>query len=165
MATPINLRQPSKNIILDLLNRDNNRTETLSTVSFGPVSVTPPGSLRNTTAMLTAIGDSGRVGSVAIFWNRLDIDVLLADVPKIVVLTQTPQTTYDLLDAFNLLFELNLEQEDVILEPVSGLTHVLKMAPGSYAWIGEVNLTILLPPSGIDLGTDITITDLDGFSA
>lgn len=158
MADQIPLNQPSRDQVLALINRDNGLNFTFQLIEFA----TPQyfGGDRNTSLEVTAIPGQGLTGSVTVTYNRLDLGLLFQDNPPAVVGNQVDTST-KLADLMNDTYGLMLEEEDIVVEPINGSTHLLKAAPGSYAWIGEVVVQIFAPNTPIN--THVLYPHLDGY--
>lgn len=163
--TGINFAQPSSKIILDLINLNNQDDETFSTVSFDTPVPLVTGSVRNTSLGVNSVPGGRSVGSVTVFYNRLDLGVLFSQ-NKLNVVIANPNTTMDLLPIINHTFGLGLDATDIANVPINGASSItLTALPGSYAYTGSVLAYIIPPPPPvINLASDITLTNLSGFS-
>lgn len=162
----IPLNQPSKDIVLALVNAANNASETFTTVQFSAIEATPVGSIKDTSLVVTPLNVNIRNGQRRIYYNRIDIATLFQGVPFNVV-SQGAQTSHDLIDSINAIYGLQLQQEDVLYELITegALTHMFKIAPGSYAYKGQALATIIVydPSADIDLDEVIVDGEPDGF--
>lgn len=163
MSTPINFNQPSKKVILDLLNRDNNRTLTLDDVDIiNPVS-NPPQWPRNTMASVVAKPNRGFTGTREIHYNRLNLATYFSSTSPAII-ANFLITSHDALSLINTAYNLQLAEGDIILEPIIGNSHVFKATVGSLMWTGEVEIAIVPLDDGlIDLSQDVTVNVLGGF--
>lgn len=159
------LNKVGKDLLLDLLNRDNNTTFTFNDVIFSqPVVIQNPPTFRNTKVAIQAKVGGQFIGSKVVDYHRIDVAVLFKPEYRRVMGTGV-QLTSDLVPILNVRFGLALEVSDVVVEPIDTttlpVTYRLKMTPGCYAFIGEVDLELIadLP----DIGDLITVNLLDGF--
>lgn len=164
MSTPISLNQPSREVILALINRDNGSSLTFEEVTFDPPVANPPAWVRNTTVTVRALDGSSVTGTRDVYYDRLDLGVQFSRTIPVVVADYL-NTTHDALPYINEAYNLQLSEEDIIEEFITGNSHTFKAAPTSYVWLGEVTFNIL--PVGddndISLAEDIIQPVLDGF--
>lgn len=88
---------------------------------------------------------------IGTFISGLDRDIIPAPFGLFPQLTATNvTTTWDLLPFVLSQHGVALLQEDVIDEPVVGDNYVLKSAPGSLGWVGQLyfNIDVISPPPG-----------------
>lgn len=159
------LNKIGKDLLLDLLNRDNNTSFSFNDVVFStPVVITNPTSFRNTKVAIHAKVGGQFIGSKVVDYHRIDVEVLFKPEYRR-VFGMGVQISTDLVPILNTRFGLALEPGDVIAEPIDTttlpVTYRLKMAAGCYAFIGQVDLELIddLP----DLADLITVNLLDGF--
>lgn len=165
MSDHINLNQPSEQIILDLLNHDNNRNLTLEEVEIKDAEAAPVTWPRNTKAIAEAIPGSGYSNSIAIYYNRLDLGVYFSNTNPVVVADDIDTTTAAL-PFINQTYNLQLTEDDIQYELVSGYTHVFKAAPGSLVWIGQVEMEFVPEADGdIDIIADMPTVTFAAFTA
>lgn len=165
MSDPIDLNQPSKQIVLDLLNRDNNRSLTLSDVDFDNFVALAPEYSRNTKARVVALTNSGYSGEREIYYNRLDLATFFSNTTP-AILSNDPVSTHNALSLINSTYNLQLSEIDIIGESIFGDSWVFKASPDSPVWIGQV--TVIITPrtddNYIDLFDDIAVETLGGFT-
>jgi len=170
MATDLSLTSSAQ--VLALINTDNVATVPaggliLGThVTFGTAAVNDnPGATTNTKLTVTSAVNSGYVGSVEVEYDRLDLVGFEAYGPAEIIIPDTP-TLQDVIDAFNVLYESNLQLEDIdetvtLPEPdFDGETYTLTAKASSYAFIGTIDVVLSL--ASTPLSTIITNPVLNG---
>lgn len=155
--TPIPIDQPSKDQVLALINRDNERTFTFSQIQLGTPQ--PFSGARNTVCVLSAVPGSGFFGDWTFYYNRRDLAEIWSQFPAAVVGEDVTDTLV-LIDLINVTYNMMLEEEDIIVEAVTSETHTLRAHPDSLAFIGEVQVEIIGPTT--DLSTTIHEQSLEG---
>lgn len=153
----IDFNQPSEKMMMDLINQDNNQSLSLAVVQLSAPS--PATGNRNSTVTLSARPASGYVGVVPFFYDRLNLAEFFVGGLEFVGTGIT--TTADLLPLINAQYQLQMGETDIILEPIVDGEVSLRAAPGSYLWIGEVDVVITDPL--IDLEEILPVTELSGF--
>lgn len=153
----INFNQTSDLMMMELINQDNNQTLTLAVVQLSAPA--PATGSRNSTVTLSARPASGYVGVVPFFYDRLDLAQFFVGGLDFEATGVT--TTADLLPLINAQYNLQMRETDIILEPIEDGEVSLRAAPGSYLWIGEVDVVVTNPM--IELEEILTVTELDGF--
>lgn len=159
------LNKIGKDLLLDLLNRDNGTAFTFNDVVFSnPQVIINPTTFRNTKVAINAKVGGQYVGSKVVDYHRIDIAQLLKPQYRRVIGVGVTIST-DLVPILNTRFGLQLEASDIVAEPIDTtnmpVTYRLKFQPNCYAFIGEVDLELIndLP----DLEELITVNLLDGF--
>lgn len=159
------LNKVGKELLLDLLNRENGTAFSLADITFSnPQVIENPTTFRNTKVVLSAKPGGQYVGTRVVDYHRIDIAALLKE-PYRRVIGVGVTISSDLVPILNTRFGLQLIPSDIVLEPVDTttlpVTYRLKMTESCYAFIGEVDLSLIndLP----DLDQLITVNLLDGF--
>lgn len=160
-----NLNKIGKDLLLDLLNRDNGTSFTFNDVTFSaPQVIINPATFRNTKVAISAKPGGQYVGSKVVDYHRIDIAQLLKPQYRRVIGVGVSIST-DLVPILNTRFGLQLEPSDIVAEPIDTssmpVIYRLKFQPNCYSFIGEVDLELIndLP----DLEELITVNLLDGF--
>lgn len=152
MADDISL--PALVRLINLINKDNPGAN----VTPDQVDVSEPTVVsaysRNTSVTLTAREGSGVSGARTLYYNRLNIGTYLSVYDGEVAVFD-PQTTLDLLEPIFQQYGVRLTEDDVVSNPIVGLTegvpnpggvsHQLVAKDTSYGWLGTVNLTVVDP--------------------
>lgn len=144
--TPIPINQSSRAQVLALINRDNSRTFTFSQVSLGTPQ--PYNGARNTVCILSAVPGSGFFGDWTFYYDRRDLAEIWSQFPAAVV-GENVTDTLELIALMNTTYGMQLEEEDIVVEAVTAETHTLKAAPGSLAFIGQVEVEIIGPTTDL----------------
>src|SRR5690606_846884 len=130
-----------------------------------PAPNTDPEATTNTLLTVHSVVNSGYVGDVQVEYNRLDLDGFTQYGAAEIIIAEDP-THQDILDAFNQLYDANLQLEDIdqtVDLPVpdfDGEIYTLTAAPGSLAYIGTID--VLLSIASTPLSDVITTTVLSG---
>jgi len=154
----VNLNQPSRQILLELLNRTNRLAFTSGDVTFGsPQSV--PGDGYDTEVEVTGNGTTRFVGPETLQYRRLDLAVLLnGDLTWTDAQAAQYSTVGHMLHLVNERYGLNLTTDDVEDAEFSwetpDMTSVtLTALPTSLAFQGTATVTLQIPdaPEGNDI--------------
>jgi hypothetical protein len=175
------LNKVGKDLVLDLLNKDNTVTLT-SPLTFQQVNFSLPQVIANPTSPLQRRGPNGEllyrntrvlvtarpgapfIGSKTIDYHRIDVDVLFR-APYRSLMGTGITSSLDLVPMLNNRFGLQLEAGDVVVEPINTTvlptTYVMKMATDCYSFRGQVEFELIadLP----DLDDLIAVNLLEGF--
>lgn len=140
------LNKIGKELVLDLLNRDNELSLTFDDVVFHePNPLIVPEGIRNTTLLVERkLGSDYRNSKQIKYW-RLDLEKIVRFEHR-----QIPgsdiYSTLDLMIILNHLYSLQLTADDIIIEDIDTtnlpVEYTLKTNPLSYAYIGKVTLTL-----------------------
>lgn len=166
MTTPIPLNQPSKQIVVALINRDNNTSFNLSQVDIDNVSAMSAGFARNTSARVFSIPGGGFTPSeVTVYYNRLDLAHQWRNTVA-VARTTDPTSTADLLSSLNNLYGLNITLDDVEDMPYLGNPHTVVAKATSLVWRGTVAVTVVPDetPASIPLSVEFSDALSPGFT-
>lgn len=156
MSIPLN--QPSKEIVIALINRDNGTSLSSTQVDLENVSVMSPGFARNTSVQISAIPGQGFApSSKTVYYNRLSLSYQWRNTIPVAVVDD-PLYTEDLLPSINNIYGLNITLDDVENTLYTVSPHKLIAKPGSFVWIGEVDFTVVASE------TNTTITLSEEFS-
>lgn len=148
MALLLNIA--GKDLVLAWINRDNNLSLTLEQVEFSPPEalVVDPG-LNNTRLVVSSKPGMPFSGDDTVTYLRLNIDEIIKEQYRILYVPDlgAVESTHDLIPHLNAQLGLQFEASDIIDEPVDTagelpIAFTLKMAAGSYAWLGEVPMNI-----------------------
>lgn len=165
----IDYTQPSKDVLVQKVNRDNGTSLTAGMVDFGsPVStgITP-----NTQVVMTARANSGYSGSVSIKYNRRNLQRFEAD-PVTTFSANSATRVSDLLTAINQQYQINIAPEELVdaplpvfdpLTPNATLPFVLQAQPSSLMYVGAA--TLQLRRADIALGAIVTQAVLNDLPA
>lgn len=164
----VHLNKIGKELILDLINRDN-QAYLPTPLTFADIDISEPEAIpsvegsRNTRVLVTpAVGSKYSSERLVSYW-RLDLEILFKEEFRTLGITDTIEDTNDLIAVLNQRFGLVLTEDDVEIEPIDTETmpvdYTLKTKEGSYAFIGEVTFTLTL-----DLNDIIVTNLLDGFN-
>lgn len=175
------LNKVGKDLVLDLLNKDNQATLS-SALTFQQVNFSLPQAIANPTSPLQKRGPSGEIlyrntrvlvtarpgapfiGSKTVDYHRIDVDVLFR-APYRSLMGNGVTSSLDLVQMLNNRFGLQLEAGDIVIEPIDTTTlpttYVMKMTPECYSFRGQVEFTLIadLP----DLEELILVNLLEGF--
>lgn len=159
----------SRDQVLALINQSAGLSLTWDQVEFGePIAATGENPERDTELVITGIPNSGYKGTTTVFYNRIDLAEFGPLTEELVLQVDGEPTIEKLLEAFNALFNSNLQLDDLrddhviptAAEIEDGMLFTLRAAAKSYAYRGNIDLTI----QPLDVDIDIAITDkmLDG---
>lgn len=175
------LNKVGKDLVLDLLNKDNQATLS-SALTFQQVNFSLPQAIANPTSPLQKRGPSGEIlyrntrvlvtarpgapfiGSKTVDYHRIDVDVLFR-APYRSLMGNGITSSLDLVQMLNNRFGLQLEAGDIVIEPIDTTTlpttYVMKMTPECYSFRGQVEFELIadLP----DLEELILVNLLEGF--
>lgn len=175
------LNKIGKDLVLDLLNKDNTLTLT-APLTFQQINFSLPQAIANPTSPLQKRGPSGEllyrntrvlvtarpgapfIGSKTIDYHRIDVDVLFR-APYRSLMGTGITSSLDLVPMLNNRFGLQLEAGDVVVEPIDTTTlpttYVMKMTPECYSFRGQIEFELIadLP----DLDDLISVNLLEGF--
>jgi len=156
MTVPYDI--PSREMLLALVNQDNNTSIPMDAVQFGNPA------LRfgnyNTTVVMSPSTYSNLTGTRPLNYNRLDIEIFLGANPSI--FSNDIATSFDLAKAINEEYNLDIREDDIVNEAVIGNIHILRMHENSFAWYGDVLITIL--SDDVQLSSVIFTSHLSGLS-
>lgn len=136
---------------------------TASDVVIGtPVAVTENG--RNTKLIITAASGSRFIYKRTLFYNRLSLQELFGSGVQPEIATDTPVTSHDLIPYISDQLHLALLPEDIVLEPLTTGTYILRAAATSLGWIDDVTIKFIAvaPISGFALDDSAQFTLDDG---
>lgn len=162
------LKQPSDQIILDQLNKDNNVSLTSAQVRFGrPDQVLNPVD-GDTNLPILAKPGGGYVGSVLGNFNRLDLDALFRF--KVILTVPSLQDVADVVAAFNERYGLGIAASEVLNNPINpddvdqdGNIIYTIVTNNSRAYQGQVTVAIIgLPAGAIMTENDFALMTEDG---
>lgn len=147
------LKQPSDQIVLQQLNKDNNVSLTLAQVRFGtPDQVLNPIN-GDTNLPILAKPGGGYVGSVLGNYNRLDLNELFGF--KVLLLVSDFNSLADILAAFNTRYGLGIDIGEVENNPIDpnnvdqdGNIVYTIVAKRSLVYTGQVTVAIIGTPAG-----------------
>lgn len=172
----LNLAKTAQQNLLDLMNTANTQTLTLAQMTMGaPVVRTPDANTRNTTVTISALpGSTEFKGSQTLKYTRLDVEDLVG--ASYEFQSVEGSTIADVLAAVAAAKGLlaadveivETEMPDWADEMIDGETAplTLRAKAGSYAYIGEVTISVVEPVDGRErFATMYSTTDLDGFVA
>lgn len=183
--TGLDFSVSSKQLILDLINRDNGRDLTLNDVDLVNPTPNPSNYPRNTNVQMVALPNSGYSGSWTAHYNRLDLDIFFGSTTPAII-ADNLESTHEALSYINETYGLGLSGDDIELEALAGHQHTFKAKAGSFAWTGEFSLEIVpttgdnltdlydtitvkrfsqfqYPQYDVNLDWDVQTTNLDGF--
>ncbi|QXO10303.1 hypothetical protein pEaSNUABM37_00344 [Erwinia phage pEa_SNUABM_37] len=162
------LKQPSDQIILAQLNKDNNVSLTMAQVRFGrPDQVLNPVN-GDTNLPILAKPGGGYVGSVLGNFNRLDLDALFRF--KVILTVPSLQDVSDVVAAFNERYGLGIDASEVLNNPINpddvdqdGNIIYTIVTNNSRAYQGQVTVAIIgLPAGAIMTENDFALMTEDG---
>lgn len=162
------LKQPSDQIIVDQLNKDNNVSLTLAQVKLGTPDQVPNPTHGNTNLPILAKPGGGYVGSVLGNYNRFKLDDLFGF--KVVLLVQDFNSVSDVLTAFNNRYGTGLALSEIVNAPVNpnnvdqnGNIIYTIIANNSRVYTGQVTVAIVgIPPNAILSEDGFALTTEDG---
>lgn len=128
---------------------------------FGaPTPITDRGDGNNTVVVITPTSESGMSGRRPIHYRRLDLEIIFQPPFDHVYFTEKSLTSWDVVQKLNQMYNLHIDMEDVIVEPIdfdgNSTTYTLAAAAGSYGYVGSCVLKIgetmndLLPDNILD---------------
>ena len=155
--------------VVESINRLNNLDLIAEEYNFSaPDALATPRGAINTEVTLTAKGiNSAYSGTVTVGYQRLDLASLATQVTLVVPL-MSAETTHDIAFALNRTFGTAFGVGDIVLrtltteEKTFPSTVNLVAAPGSYGWIGSVDVGTR--PGGYQLPTYLTNRALSGMN-
>lgn len=153
------LKQPTDQIILAQLNKDNNVSLTLAQVRFGrPDQVLNPVN-GDTNLPILAKPGGGYVGSVLGNFNRLDLDALFRF--KVILTVPSLEGVADVIAAFNERYGLGIDVSEVVSNPIDpdnldqdGNIIYTIVTNNSRAYQGQVTVAIIGLPAGAIMTED-----------
>lgn len=161
MATPIPLNQPSKQVVVALINRDNNTSFTTSQIEIDQITVMPVGFARNTSVRVSSLPGSGFTPSEkTVYYNRLDLAYQWRNTVP-VARANDPSSTADLLTSINNLYGLNITLDDVVDAPYEGSPHTVTAKADSFVWIGSVDFVVVPEESPVSVPLSEEFSELD----
>jgi len=153
-------------LLLDAINRVNVIQFKMEELLFGTPTVADRQDA-NTQLELTAAEDSPYYGSTTVFYTRIELlpAFLAAGITEIDIPGTDIVNSLEVMARLNTRYALSLVESDIIvedIEPVTEFPHTyrLKFAPGSIAFVGE--LEVVFKDIDIDLSEVIPVTLLDG---
>lgn len=154
--------------LIDSVNTLNNVKLTPEQYTFGvPEAFVDPAGVNNTRVTITAKDiNSPLDGSITLNYKRLDLaDIAKLVVPKVGV--YLPSTTLHIAQALNESFGLSLGAADIVRENLTTLTDgagtvTLTALPGSYGWIGSLDVEVM--PGGYPIADYLKVTRLPGLN-
>lgn len=163
------LGKPSKELVLDEVNKKSTEVLSFADISFAPPAVNP-GNLhdRNTSLLLTDIGGKYNGSTRTVFYNRLDLQLLFTNSGLTEVVLSKPEpftSVLQLLDEINLTYGLALTAEDIEEgAPAETDEQTLVVKSTSYAYLNQLVVKVdqTLPP--IELEDVIPNNILDGLN-
>ena len=160
----------AKQMLVDLVNRDNNLKLRADQVIFKDVANNwDPLIKRNTYALMEAVPGKGCKNSTPLYYHRIDLSVLFLNVNANVPLPQPlpdTMTTHDLLPLINAKYGTNFEPEDIIstdldLDNLPGTAQIRAM-DGNVAYTSA--FTVTFGQEDLVLATIVLNTTLSGFN-
>lgn len=163
----VDYTKPSKDVVVQKVNRDNGTSLTADMVDFGVPA--PSGAVPNTRVTMTARPNMGFTGSVEITYNRRSL-ARFAQQPVTVFSLNQAVMISELLAAINAQYAVNISAAEIVdgplpaflgNTPAATLPFVLTAQPGSLMYYGQV--TLYVRRADIQLSSLITIpvlTDL-----
>ncbi|WJJ54988.1 hypothetical protein [Xanthomonas phage RTH11] len=147
----MSLNKPSELLVIDLINQDNNRSFTDAQINIRSVLPYNGARDRNSRAVGEGIEGSGYFGTQPLFYNRLELDTVLANNDpeglELMVPNDGQIDTVEVLDRLNRMFSLQLREDDVIKTAVDTealpATITLQASPDSLAWLGSKIMTFV----------------------
>lgn len=162
------LKQPSDQIILDQLNKDNGVSLTMDQVRFGtPDQVLNPVN-GDTNLPILAKPGGGYVGSVLANYNRLNLDNLFRF--KVLLTVTSLSDVADIVAAFNERYGLGISASEVVNNPIDpdnldqdGNIIYTIVTNKSRAYEGQVTVAIIgIPAGAIMTENDFALMTEDG---
>lgn len=160
-----------KQVLIDLINKDNNTSLTDQLISFGlPTAATGTNPTRNTDLTISAIPGSGYRGSVDLKYNRVQLNDFVGDKDLTFILGDATKLS-DLIGEINALLTINLTEDDyqdVTLPAFQGTaneTHEVQLVASSDSIVYLGSLTIKIKGEEIELGSVVTTRELSGLQA
>ena len=141
------LNKIGKDLVLELLNRDNNKNYNFNHIVFGvPKALPVSPDYRNTEVKVTAkLGGPYRGEEYITYW-RLHLDEVLVGT-NTEIMAEGITNTLELLDILNKRYNLKLSPEDVVIEAIDTTIlpkkYMLRTKLDSYAYIGQVELSLI----------------------
>lgn len=155
----LDFTKSSKEIILDLINRDNQRDLTFDEVSFSEPEVNPSNYPRNTNVVVSADDGGGYQGEQTMHYNRLYLGKFFENTTPIIIMDENPADTHEALSVINNTYNLGMSTEDIEFEEIAGRYHTFKAKPHSYVWLGEVEFEIRLTDDDDDIDLAHVLTN------
>jgi len=120
----------------------------------------------NSKVSVQAVDTAAYSGTSSISFNRVDLASASQSLPEEIEL-DGEQNTLQVAARLRELYKVNIEDEDIIDEELplgdgGVITQVIKAAPRSLKWVGQI--TILLTPRVIPLDEIFVVTELDGLT-
>ncbi len=138
----INLNQPPKNIITDLLNTVSPTILHLTDLDYDmPIDIFGNSNNRNTILTVFPQDFSKYKNNFTFYYNRLPANLLTNNTDKVSVKKAT--NTFEFIDTINELYHLQVQHDEIYYEEIPELhkdsfTNVtIKFRPNSYIWVGE----------------------------
>jgi hypothetical protein len=143
----VNLNQPPKNIITDLLNTVSPTILHLADLDYDmPIDIFGNSNNRNTLLTVYPSNFSKHKRDFTFYYNRLPANLLTNNTDKVSVKKAT--NTFEFIDVINKLYNLQVQHEEIYYEELPELnkdtfTNVnIKFRPESYIWIGDFTFKI-----------------------
>lgn len=145
------MNKPSKELLVDLVNKNWNKNYAYAAVKFDNLEIMPYDAERNTGLTISSTtGTSPIAEPKKLYYNRESLTAYAyrqlgeGVVPNIEDVGF--DTTADLLPELNALLGLQLAIEDIVDEPITDASHprdvVVKANPLSLVWIGQLSVTL-----------------------
>lgn len=166
MATDF-MKMPPE-ILVDLINLTNGTSLRTADISYGPVTTQVSGN-RNTGVTISATPGSIYQGTRDLTYNRVSFAQVIGDRNRVFERGEAMFVSH-LIPKINIAYALNLQPEDYMNDPLplpdggaytNNKPFTLRARPGSYVWVGQVELT--LRGNKIPLNALWPVNVLDGF--
>lgn len=159
------MQEPARSsvlLLLDEINRNNNNVIAETDVIFGAPTVTTEHG-RNTRVHVNSTLGSNYSDDQWVWYNRLDIVEVFRHLDKVRVdiLAEGNITYLDVLHSLNTKYNLKIADDEILPTEIVANRMILKLAPGSLAFTGEVNI-ILSMDGDIPLYETLINVTLDG---
>lgn len=150
---------------VDLFNSANgvNPPLTANELDIGkPVATAVDEDGNNTEVTVVGKIKEGFTGSVTFKYMRTDVSKLFLAVELTAIVPTGINTARQAMESINTQYGLYVPLADVIDSVIQFPTATIQIDPESYEWIGE--LEVVLEHRLVDINSDITDGDLDGFA-
>ena len=149
----MSLNKPAKEIVVDLFNAHYKQSLAYATVTLSEPEVMPYDAPRNTRVVMdSAVGDAPLTNPFPLYYDRVNLTAVAYN--QLGSQTIVPQledegftTTIDLLPQLNALLQTQLDENDIVSDPLpAGLTYpknvVVRVKPTSLAYLGSLSLML-----------------------
>ena len=145
------LNKPSKDLLVEMVNRDWKKSYAVADVTFVNLEIMPYDAERNTGATIkSTTGTTPLAEPKKIYYDRLSLTWYLEHILGEGVVPAIEDvgyvTTADLLDDINALLDTGLTVDDIIDEPIADASYprdvVIRANPTSLVWIGQLSVTL-----------------------